>query len=89
MKRKVQDFVRSLNHTSHYSGKTKTLFITGLNAESVELKVIKEFGYGLPFKTASQPVQMFNTKVPSPFTSMGHITHRPSVVCYDKGGRHA
>jgi hypothetical protein len=58
MKQKVQRFIESHNHTAHYSGKTKTMFITGSNAEAVELKVIKVFGMGLPFKTASQAEQM-------------------------------
>ena len=58
MKRQVQAFVTAQGHTSHYSGKTKTLFITGPNAEHVELETIKKFGMGLPFKTASQAKQM-------------------------------
>lgn len=57
MKKTVQAFVATQGHTSHYSGKSKTLYITGPNAEHVELQVIKKFGK-LPFETTSQAKQL-------------------------------
>lgn len=63
MKKQVQAFVQAQGHTTHYSGKTKTMFITGSNAEDyVELAVIGKFGTDLPFKLSNQPVRAEYTK---------------------------
>lgn len=71
MKRTVQAFVTAQGHTSHYSGHTKTLYVTGPNAEHVELQIIKTFGMGLPFKTASQTEQMINPKPVNKYSKAG------------------
>lgn len=57
MKKQVQAFVQAQGHTTHYSGKTKTMFITGPDAENVELSTIEHFGMSLPFKLSNQPVR--------------------------------
>lgn len=64
-------FIEAQGHTPHYSGKKRTLYITGPNAEHVELELIKKFGYTLPFKTASQAVQQFNEKRINPYSKTG------------------
>lgn len=49
MKKKVSDFIKSLGATTHYCGKTKTMYIKG-GSNIIEETVLNKFGYGLPFK---------------------------------------
>lgn len=43
VKKQVQDFVESLNHTTSYSGKKRTMFIHGEDPGAVELQVWRKF----------------------------------------------
>ncbi len=53
MKKIVSDFIKSLGCETSYSGNEKRMFIKGKNANEVEMKVLKKFGYGLPFGLSS------------------------------------
>lgn len=50
MKNKVRDFVKSLNSTCKYSGKTKTMYFKNYD---IEVAVFQKFGWGLPFRLAT------------------------------------
>lgn len=49
MKKQVTDFVKSLGGITNYSGKDKTMYIKGTNADDISDKVLDKFGYNLPF----------------------------------------
>jgi hypothetical protein len=49
MKKQVTDYVKYLGGQTAYSGKTKTMYINDKIGNSIELKVLEFFGYGLPF----------------------------------------
>jgi hypothetical protein len=55
MKGKVASLVKSLGGSTAYSGKSKTMYINDPYPynETIETLVIQTFGYGLPFKIAT------------------------------------
>ena len=55
MKKLISNYVKELNGQTHYSGKTKTMFIQDPNSfdNYIERKVLEKFGFGLPFKLAT------------------------------------
>lgn len=61
MKKEVMNYVSSIGGTSSYSGNTKTLYIKDLKlpkfantTQTIEECVLNKFGFGLPFKLATQ-----------------------------------
>ncbi len=50
MKKVVIDFVKSIGWTARYSGKQKTMFISG---PFIEQSIIEQLSYGLPFKIST------------------------------------
>jgi hypothetical protein len=53
MKKQVSAFIRTLGATAAYSGKSKIMYIKGVDADDYTVeqqKVFQKFGYGLPFK---------------------------------------
>ena len=57
-KREVADFIKQHGCTAHYSGNTRTMFITGSNSQATELALLKKFGNTLQFNTAHQAEQV-------------------------------
>lgn len=62
-KREVAAFIKQHGCTAHYSGNTRTMFITGWLGKDVELDLRRKLeGKALPFRLASQAEQMVYPK---------------------------
>jgi hypothetical protein len=56
MKKTITDYIKSLGGSAHYSGNTKTMWITDPIkdvAQSIEECILIKFGFDLPFKLAT------------------------------------
>lgn len=55
----IKDYVKSLGEKAYYSGKTKTMYVTDkfkdldIPMQSTEGAILQKFGFGLPFKLAT------------------------------------
>jgi hypothetical protein len=55
MKKKIQEYIKSVGGSSSYSGRTKTLYIIPRNIQEfeIEMDIIEKFGHNIGFKLNS------------------------------------